>query len=129
MQLLARAAQTLAAADEPEAALDRVLDGVARDLGPIATIERGEGMLAVTWHDGVHGEDRDTFAETLAAIANLAHRSHGGDGTGCGHDRRKRLRLHRILAIRLDADSTHCSGVGSTHCSGGRLFGNLHVSL
>ena len=43
MQLLARAAQTLAAADEPEAALDRVLDGVARDLGPIATIERGEG--------------------------------------------------------------------------------------
>ena len=77
MQLLARAAQTLAAADEPEAALDRVLDGVARDLGPIATIERGEGTLAVTWRDGVHGEDRDTFAETLAAIANLAHRSQG----------------------------------------------------
>ena len=43
MQLLARAAQTLAAADEPEAALDRVLDGVARDLGPIATIERERG--------------------------------------------------------------------------------------
>ena len=79
MQLLARAAQTLAAADEPEAALDRVLDGVARDLGPIATIERGEGTLAVTWHDGVHGEDRDTFAEALAAIANLAHRSHGAE--------------------------------------------------
>ena len=48
MQLLARAAQTLSAADEPEAALDRALEAVARDLGPIATIERGEGTLTVT---------------------------------------------------------------------------------
>ena len=31
-----------------------MLDGVVRDLGPIATIEWGDGMLAVTWHDGVH---------------------------------------------------------------------------
>jgi hypothetical protein len=77
MQLLARAAQTLAAADEPEAAIDRALEAVARDLGPIATIERGEGTLTVTWRDGVHGEDRDTFAEALAGIANLAHRAQG----------------------------------------------------
>src|SRR4051794_5261058 len=75
MQVLANAAGVLAAADAPEATVERVLVSVGRELSGTATIGWERGRVSVTWHDGDGDEERDAFAEALTALVELAGRS------------------------------------------------------
>jgi|tagenome__1003787_1003787.scaffolds.fasta_scaffold20986418_4 GGDEF domain-containing protein len=75
MQLLAGAAQTLAASDAPELTVERVLASIDRELGWTATVERDQATIAVTWHDGAHSAGREAFSEALTALVELAGRA------------------------------------------------------
>jgi hypothetical protein len=75
MQLLANAAQTLAASDAPELAVERLVASIDRELGWTATIEREDGTISVTWHDAHHSPGRDAFAEALTGLFELAGRA------------------------------------------------------
>jgi len=71
MRALARAAETLAASDAPEAGLERVLAALDGELGAIAMVEHDADGIHVTWHDSRHEELRVAFEETLAGIVRL----------------------------------------------------------
>jgi GGDEF domain-containing protein len=75
IHVLANAARTLAASDAPEGSMERLLTSIDRELGNAATIGRQDGTVTVTWHDDDHGEGRQAFAETLAALIELAGRA------------------------------------------------------
>jgi prepilin-type processing-associated H-X9-DG protein len=75
MHVLANAAQTLAASDAPEGSIERLLSSIGRQLGGVGTIVWCDGHVTVTWHDGDHGDGRQAFADTLAALVDLAGRA------------------------------------------------------
>jgi GGDEF domain-containing protein len=75
IHVLANAAQALATSDAPEASIEQLLASIDGQLGSAASVGRLDGAVTVTWHDGHPGEDRRAFADTLAALIELAGRA------------------------------------------------------